>query len=121
MKSRFLKITFAAALAVIAGVTAYQAQNKETLSDLALANVEALAEDENWFESWWNSKIYACQSVQVWVYKCIPYKDIPKEDGDWEINIGGSFDPNELVCGLFKEWDTECVGGSETAHCWDCE
>ena len=51
MKSRFLKITFAAALAVIAGVTAYQAQNKETLSDLALANVEALDEDENWFES----------------------------------------------------------------------
>ena len=29
MKKNILKITFAAALAVVAGVTAYQAQNKE--------------------------------------------------------------------------------------------
>ena len=43
MKSKFLKIAFAAALAVVSGVTAYQAQDKEILSDLALANVEALA------------------------------------------------------------------------------
>ena len=40
---KFLKIAFAAALAVVSGVTAYQAQDKEILSDLALANVEALA------------------------------------------------------------------------------
>ena len=36
MKSKFLKIAFAAALAVVSGVTAYQAQDKEILSDLAL-------------------------------------------------------------------------------------
>ncbi len=47
MKKNILKIVFAAALAVVAGVTAYQAQNKEMMSDLALANVEALARDEN--------------------------------------------------------------------------
>ena len=47
MKKNILKITFAAALAVVAGVTAYQAQDKEMMSDLALANVEALARDEN--------------------------------------------------------------------------
>lgn len=47
MKSRFLKITFAAALVVVAGVTAYHAQDKETLSDLTLANIEALAGDES--------------------------------------------------------------------------
>ena len=47
MKKNILKITFAAALAVGAGVTAYQAQNKEMMSDLALVNVEALARDEN--------------------------------------------------------------------------
>ena len=46
MKKNILKITFAAALAVVAGVTAYQAQDKEALSDLALANVEALARME---------------------------------------------------------------------------
>ena len=42
-RQKFLKIAFAAALAVVSGVTAYQAQDKEILSDLALANVEALA------------------------------------------------------------------------------
>ena len=39
MKKLILKITFATALAVVAGVTAYQAQDKEMMSDLALANV----------------------------------------------------------------------------------
>ena len=43
MKKNILKITFAAALAVVAGVMAYQAQDKEEMSDLALANVEAVA------------------------------------------------------------------------------
>ena len=42
-QKNILKITFAAALAVVAGVMAYQAQDKEVMSDLALANVEALA------------------------------------------------------------------------------
>ena len=46
MKKNILKITFAAALAVVAGVMAYQAQDKEVMSDLALANVEALAGGE---------------------------------------------------------------------------
>lgn len=43
MKSRLFKIAFVAVLAIVSGVTAYHAQDKETLSDLALANVEALA------------------------------------------------------------------------------
>lgn len=46
MRKNILKITFAAALAVVAGVTAYQAQDKKVMSDLALANVEALARIE---------------------------------------------------------------------------
>lgn len=46
MKKNIFKIVFAAALAVVAGVTAYHAQDKEMMSDLALANVEALARNE---------------------------------------------------------------------------
>ena len=46
MKLKFFKIVFAAVLAVAAGVTAYNAQN--ALSDLTLANVEALAQNEYW-------------------------------------------------------------------------
>ena len=48
MKKLILKITFATALAVVAGVTAYQAQDKEMMSDLALANVRNCLRSEWW-------------------------------------------------------------------------
>ena len=44
------------ALAVVAGVTAYNAQNKEELSDLALENIEALAGGET--NTSWNCTGY---------------------------------------------------------------
>lgn len=48
MKSTIFKLTFAAALAIIAGVTATRAQDKkEMLSDVNLANIEALNEGEH--------------------------------------------------------------------------
>ena len=47
MKKNMMKLAFAAALAVAAGVTAYQAQEKEMMSDLTMENVEALARGEN--------------------------------------------------------------------------
>lgn len=88
-------------------------------SSLLLANVEALADDESWIEEWWDSKTHACQDVAYWERKCMLYKDI--EQGDWEINVGGNFEPNDVVCGYFKVWDTDCVDGTEIAHCWECE
>lgn len=65
MKSRFLKIAFAAALAVTAGVTAYHAQDKETLSDLALANVEALASGEVTIGPWYCAGSGFCYDVET--------------------------------------------------------
>lgn len=56
MKNTILKIAFAVALAVVAGVTAYNAQNKEELSDLALENIEALAGGET--NTSWNCTGY---------------------------------------------------------------
>lgn len=56
MKNTILKIVFAAALAVVVGVTAYNAQNKEELSDLALENIEALAGGET--NTSWNCTGY---------------------------------------------------------------
>ena len=44
------------ALAVVAGVTAYNAQNKEELSDLALENIEALAGDESGTNTSWSCR-----------------------------------------------------------------
>ena len=46
MKKHFIKIAFVAAFAAIAGYGVYTSQKSESLSDLALANVEALARYE---------------------------------------------------------------------------
>jgi len=46
MKKNILKVTLVAAFALIAGFNVYNAQKPETMSGLALANVEALASGE---------------------------------------------------------------------------
>lgn len=84
MKLRFLKIVFAAALAVVVGVTAYQAQDKEIMSDLALANVEALAHDENPGGDHGNDnddevfkKGYAASTYKLYIPEFNMYTEIP--------------------------------------------
>lgn len=46
MKSNFMKVAFAIAIVMLGGTNVYNAHTCETLSDVALANVEALAEEE---------------------------------------------------------------------------
>ena len=67
MKKNILKLTFIAAVAVAAGYTAYsQSQKTETLSGLALENVEALAGGEtntSWnCTGYWGSCYAYCNS-----------------------------------------------------------
>ena len=47
MKKNILKVTLVAAFALIAGFNVYNAQKSDIMSDLALANVEALASGES--------------------------------------------------------------------------
>lgn len=47
MKRRIVKIVFVAVLAMVGGINAFNAQKSETLSDVGLANVEALASMEH--------------------------------------------------------------------------
>lgn len=47
MKKIFIKITFIAVFAVMAGYGIYANQKADSMSDLVLANVEALADGEN--------------------------------------------------------------------------
>ena len=47
MKKKFIRATFVTAIAMVCGINVFNAQKSETLSDVALANVEALANDEN--------------------------------------------------------------------------
>ena len=46
MKGKSLKVTIVAAFALIAGFNVYNVQKSDVMSDLALANVEALAGGE---------------------------------------------------------------------------
>ena len=46
MKKNILKVAFVAAIAMVSAINVFNAQKSEMLSDVALANVEALADDE---------------------------------------------------------------------------
>ncbi len=47
MKKNIIRTAFVAAFALMAGYSVYTSQQEKTMSDLALANVEALANDES--------------------------------------------------------------------------
>ena len=47
MNKKFIKVAFVAAIVMVGGVNVFNAQKVNTLSDVVLANVEALADDEN--------------------------------------------------------------------------
>ena len=57
MKSKLLKIAFVVAIVVVSVFNVYNALNADDLSDLALANVEALANDE-YSKPQWNRYDY---------------------------------------------------------------
>lgn len=47
MKKNLFKLVLGMAVVITAGVNCFQAQEEEPLSDLTLANIDALANDEN--------------------------------------------------------------------------
>ena len=47
MNKKVLKVAFVAAIALVNGINVFNAQKSDTLSDIVLTNVEALADDEN--------------------------------------------------------------------------
>ena len=58
MKSKLVKIAFVAAVVMVSGINVFNAQKSETLSDVALANVEALANDED--SGWLDCANHGC-------------------------------------------------------------
>ena len=63
MKKNILKVTLVAAIALFAGYNVYSSQKTVEMSDLALANVEALAQDENSGSSCFYRITYRCGIV----------------------------------------------------------
>lgn len=62
MRIIFIKVAFVIAVALISAVNVFNVQKSETLSDVALANVEALASGESSSETTWicNGSIGSC-------------------------------------------------------------
>ena len=46
MKKKMLKVAFVAAIVMVSGINVFNAQKTEIMSDIAMANVEALAQGE---------------------------------------------------------------------------
>lgn len=61
MKKNVLKVTLVAAFALFAGYNVYSSQKENTMSELALTNVEALANYE-----WGGTSDYRCQSGGIY-------------------------------------------------------
>ena len=59
---KMIKIAFVAAFAAIAGYGVYANQKTDVMSDLALANVEALADGGEWGSTtcYWIGDYYSC-------------------------------------------------------------
>lgn len=47
MKKNFVKASFVVAIVMVSGINMFSSQKSETLSEVALANVEALAADDD--------------------------------------------------------------------------
>ena len=60
MKKRILKIVFASAFVLVAGYSVYASQQNAEMSDLALANVEALAQYESDGDTYCPKPGYMC-------------------------------------------------------------
>ncbi len=77
MNKKVLKVAFVAALAVVSGINVLSAQKSETLSDVALAEVEALANTEQgcvngpncWGYCFVENGRYSCEDY--WIWNCI--------------------------------------------------
>lgn len=69
MKKNILKATLVVAFALIAGMNVYNAQQSDIMSDLVLANVEALARNEisNCDNGCWEWKWVFVWSLVSWM------------------------------------------------------
>lgn len=63
MKSNLMKAAFVAAIAMMASINVFNAQKTEGLSDVALANVEALANSEYDPVKGWPCKLFVWDNV----------------------------------------------------------
>ena len=74
MNKKYIKATLVAVVALISCINAFNAQKTDTLSDVALANVEALAEEEI-NEDCPNGCLDRYDPTGCWCYQWYPYEE----------------------------------------------
>lgn len=74
MKKNFLKLVFASVSALVAGYSVYASQQEVEMSDLAMANVEALAQNESNPDRKYETQTK--DSIEVWDETTGTYKKI---------------------------------------------
>ena len=100
MKTRIIKVTFVAVIAMVSAINAFNANKVEAMSDTVLANVEALANGESqergnydiwedityrYFngEVYQQSKITTCHEGGQYACKEGKYYRYQQSDGSW--------------------------------------
>ena len=84
MKKNILKATLVAAFGLIAGFNVYNSQKSDVMSDLALANVEALADDAESGEDFTNGT----DCVAVWEnYTCTSNPQLSSSASFLRLNV----------------------------------
>ena len=63
MKKNILKVAFVAAIAMLTGIQVFNAQKSEALSEVAMANVEVLAADDDSASGCTFSLLSICETV----------------------------------------------------------
>ena len=81
MKTKLIKFVFVGAIAIMAGINVFNAQKPAVLSDVAMENVEALADD----------------TEQTERYKYVIYKE-PGDPGYGQVKCVCVGENGELLC-----------------------
>lgn len=111
MKRKFLGIVMIAAIAVATGWGIIQNNKNVTLSDLALANVEALANEEsgggldaNYNRHPFNCTIYGNGKVQILGGNILKVNGSLTFEGGLYCSKGGSFTCTPIECAQVWQW-----------------
>ena len=81
MKNKIFVSLFIAAIAIVSGINAFYSFKSNVLSDIVLAKVEALADDES-IGDWWDRCDYDCISVTCQCFIYTSQSTVAKYVGD---------------------------------------
>lgn len=81
MKTLLIKFVFVGIVAIVSGINVYNSQKPKVLSDVAMANVEALAQDETGKGNCSRAiTLGNCYNISDGMWACLRIKEVVKYD-----------------------------------------